>query len=54
MAKLIALIEELRQDLPNVKDRQDDEAEKMKETVDPHRVVDVLEATLAEELEDVQ
>jgi uncharacterized membrane protein len=54
MAKLIALIEELRQDIPNVRDRQDDEAEKMKETVDPHKVVDVLEETLAEELENVQ
>ncbi|MDF5713411.1 MAG: DUF1003 domain-containing protein [Rhizonema sp. NSF051] len=54
MAKLIALIEELRQDSPDVIDRQDDEAEKMKETVDPHMVVDVLEETLAEELEDLE
>ncbi len=41
VAKLIALIEELRRDLPNVRDRRDIEAEEMQSTVDP-------EAALAE------
>ncbi len=50
IAKLIALIEELRQDIPNVKNRSDPEAEMMKEAIDPHAIIDVLEETLASEL----
>lgn len=54
IAKLIALIEELRRDLPNVKDRHDPEAEVMKQPADPHVVIEVLEKTLADELEQLQ
>jgi uncharacterized membrane protein len=54
IAKLIALIEELRRDLPNVKDRHDPEAEVMKQPADPHVVIEALEKSLAEELEQLQ
>lgn len=50
IAKLIALIEELRHDLPIVEDRLDSEAEMMKESVDPQVVVETLEQTLEVEL----
>ncbi|MEH1872029.1 DUF1003 domain-containing protein [Nostoc sp.] len=50
IAKLIALVEELRQDIPNVKNRSDPEAELMKSPTDPHAIIDVLEETLASEL----
>jgi uncharacterized membrane protein len=42
VAKLIALIEELRRDLPMVRDRIDREAEAMQEAVDPHAVLAAL------------
>lgn len=54
IAKLIALVEELRRDLPNVRDRHDPEAEVMKQPADPHLVLEVLEKTLTEELEQLQ
>lgn len=54
IAKLIALVEELRHDIPNVRDRDDPEAEVMKQPVDPNVVLDVLEQTLTEELEQLQ
>ena len=54
VAKLIALIEELRRDLPNVKNRYDPEAEMMKEAADPHAVMEALEETLTQELEILQ
>lgn len=54
IAKLIALVEELRCDLPNVKNRYDPEVEEMKQPTDPHMVVDALEKTLAQELEQLQ
>lgn len=54
IAKLIALIEELRHDLPNVKNRYDPEAEMMKEAADPHAVIVALEETLTKELEALQ
>jgi uncharacterized membrane protein len=54
IAKLIALVEELRQDLPNVKNRHDPEAEMMKEAADPHAVIVALEETLTEELANLQ
>ncbi|WP_375504561.1 DUF1003 domain-containing protein [uncultured Nostoc sp.] len=50
IAKLIALVEELRHDIPNVKNRSDPEAEMMKSPTDPHAIIDVLEETLASEL----
>jgi uncharacterized membrane protein len=51
IAKLIALVEELRQDIPNVRNRSDPEAEMMKSPTDPHAIIDVLEESLALELE---
>jgi uncharacterized membrane protein len=43
VAKLIALVEELRRDLPMVRDRIDREADAMQEAVDPHAMLDALE-----------
>lgn len=54
IAKLIALIEELRQDIPNVKNRSDPQAQIMKEAVDPQAILDALEETLASELANFQ
>lgn len=54
VAKLIALIEELRRDLPNVKNRYDPNADMMKEPADPHAVMEALEETLTQELEILQ
>ncbi len=45
IAKLIALIEELRRDLPSVIDRRDSLADAMTEAVDVHAVAVELEAT---------
>ena len=41
--KIIELLEELRRDLPDVKDRQDLEAEQMAAKADPHEVLAVIE-----------
>jgi uncharacterized membrane protein len=46
VAKLIALMEELRRDLPTVRDRVDRVAETMKEPVDPDALLSALEQTL--------
>jgi uncharacterized membrane protein len=46
IAKLIALVEELRQDLPNVRDRHDVEASEMQKTTDPQVVLNALKETL--------
>jgi uncharacterized membrane protein len=54
IAKLIDLIEELRRDLPNVRERHDPEAEVLKQAADPHLVVSALEERLEEELADFQ
>jgi uncharacterized membrane protein len=54
IAKLIALVEELRCDLPMVKDRYDPEAEVMKQPTDPQMVMTTLEETLAQELAELQ
>ncbi|WP_346289498.1 DUF1003 domain-containing protein [Sphaerothrix gracilis] len=45
-AKLIQLIEELRSDLPNMRDRYDWEAEIMKKSADPQVVLDILKENL--------
>jgi len=42
-AKLIALLEELRRDIPIVRDRVDEVADAMVEPVDPHAVLSALE-----------
>jgi uncharacterized membrane protein len=44
IAKLIALIEELRRDLPSVKNRKDSLADAMTEAVDLHAVANELQA----------
>lgn len=54
IAKLIALVEELRSDLPNVKDHHDSEAEAMKQAADPQIVMNALEGRLEEELVQLQ
>lgn len=54
IAKLIALVEELRRDLPNVQNRYDPEVEQMKQPADPHVVMDALEKTLVQELAELQ
>ncbi len=50
-AKIIELMEELRRDLPNVRNRVDAEAEALTQSVDPHAVLATLEARLEETLE---
>jgi uncharacterized membrane protein len=45
VAKLIALLEELRRDMPIVRDRIDEVADAMKEPVDPRAVLVALEDT---------
>lgn len=42
IAKLIELVEELRRDLPSVRDRYDAEAAAMQRPADPQRVIDAL------------
>jgi len=42
-AKLIALLEELRRDLPEVTNRHDAEAAAMEQATDPHAMLDALE-----------
>lgn len=43
IAKLISLVEELRIDLPNVKNRDDLEADVMKQSTDPQAILGVLQ-----------
>ncbi len=45
VAKLVALLEELRRDLPTVRDRVDPVADIMQEAVDPNAVLTALEQT---------
>jgi uncharacterized membrane protein len=54
IAKLIALVEELRRDLPDVENRCDSEAEEMKQAAEPQVVMEALEKTLAQELAELQ
>jgi uncharacterized membrane protein len=42
-AKLIALLEELRRDLPDVTNQHDAEAAAMEQSTDPHTILDALE-----------
>ncbi len=48
-AKIIALVEELRDDIPSVRDRHDPEAEVMKQSADPHTVIKALEEGVLEQ-----
>ncbi len=57
IAKVIALMEELRRDLPSVRNRYDAEAEAMSESADAHAVLDALEEKLdavEEKLDEVE
>ncbi len=45
-AKLIALVEELRRDMPTVRNRVDPVADAMQEAVDPHAVMMAMEGTM--------
>ena len=49
-AKLIELLEELRRDLPNVRNRRDSEAESMQHAAEPLEVIAVLEEQIADAL----
>ena len=46
IAKLIELVEELRTDLPTIRDRHDEEAKIMQEATDPQVVLDILQENL--------
>ena len=46
IAKLIELVEELRQDLPTIRDRHDLEAQIMQQATDPQIVLDILQENL--------
>jgi uncharacterized membrane protein len=46
MAKLVALIEELRRDMPNVRDRSDPVAEAMQRPADPAKISSELDSAL--------
>ncbi|MEH2405778.1 DUF1003 domain-containing protein [Nostoc sp.] len=50
IAKIIALLEELRYDLPDVINRHDSEAELMRQAADPIAVLEALQKNLVEEL----
>ena len=52
ITKLIALIEELRRDMPNVHDRTDPEADAMQMPSDPHMVSSALEFAMDEAVGD--
>ena len=57
IAKVIALMEELRRDIPSVRNRHDPEAEAMSEAANPHAVLDALEEKLEaaeEKIEEAQ
>ena len=46
IAKLIKLMEELREDLPDIRDRSDLEAQIMQQATDPQVVLDILQENL--------
>lgn len=46
--KIIALLEELRRDMPGVRDRRDLEAERLASATDPNEIVSELDRVLAE------
>lgn len=48
-AKLIALLEEMRADLPELRDRKDWEAEIMQQATDPQVVLDILQENLQDD-----
>lgn len=48
VSKVIELLDDLRRDLPSVKNRVDPEVEAMKEPIDPHTALTALNETLQE------
>ena len=54
VTKLIALVEELRRDLPDVQDRTDPEAERMTEAADPQVMLVALEHMLNDAVDTVE
>ncbi len=48
VSKLIELVEELRHDIPSVKDRHDPQAEVMKEMADPDAVLSSFNRAMSE------
>jgi uncharacterized membrane protein len=51
IAKIIALLEELRQDIPNMEQRYDHEAIAMQQSTDPLTVLEALKENLEQEIE---
>jgi uncharacterized membrane protein len=55
IAKLIGLVEELRTDLPNVRNRNDAQAEEMKQSIDPQAILEAIQHnatnTMSDDLE---
>ena len=47
-AKIVGLLEELRRDLPNVRNRFDPVAEALQQAVPPHAVISALDQTMSE------
>ncbi|MDQ6643310.1 MAG: DUF1003 domain-containing protein [Chloroflexota bacterium] len=54
VTKLIALVEELRRDIPDVQDRHDPEVEALMEPVNPHEVVTTLNQMIKEAAMEVE
>jgi len=54
VSKLIELIEDLRRDMPSVKNHFDPEVEAMKEPIDPHTALTALNETLQEATKDYE
>jgi uncharacterized membrane protein len=52
VTKLIELMEELRLDIPSVKNRHDPEAEALKESIDPHEVLFALNDLMDEDAQE--
>jgi uncharacterized membrane protein len=49
LAKVISLVEELRTDLPNVKNRHDEEAELMKQATNPQVLIEAIQKSAPDE-----
>jgi uncharacterized membrane protein len=54
ITKLIALVEEMRRDLPDLQNRPDLEVEEMQKVADPHHVLTVLQETLSQEINEIK
>ena len=54
IVKLISLVEELRTDLPNVRNRQDREAEQMQQPIDPQALLVALKESLNPDEDDAR